>query len=186
MNTLTKFPKKLTLVTSSNSKYRKMALDMLIQVSLREPVWVLDAGNRFQAFDLARACRRHTVNLESTLRRIQIARAFTPYHLRTLAQKMRTVPETLFLLDCLAPFGADIAPYQEQARLLNNILQALLKGPPGRWVVITAPEPDPQDSIRVELYRHLYNRSNHQIVVKDPIDIGSHWVQGTLWEEADG
>ena len=65
--------------------------------ALRGPVTVLDGGNRFNAYLVARGARGQTELLE----RITVSRAFTCYQMLTLLETTHPLPRPILILDLL-------------------------------------------------------------------------------------
>ena len=59
-------------------------LELAARLALAGPLQVLDGGNQFNVYPVARALRRQTADLAAALGRIQIARAFTCYQMSVL------------------------------------------------------------------------------------------------------
>jgi hypothetical protein len=62
----------------------RMLLELVARLARRRPLRVLDGGNCFNAYIVARELGRHTREVETALERIQVARAFTCYQVLTL------------------------------------------------------------------------------------------------------
>lgn len=109
------------------------------QMALSGPVAMLDGGNRFDAYFVARRLRRSTPRMEAALGRIRVARAFTCYQMESLllesafsatadplpssgsGQAENPYPPTL-VLDFLATFCDENVPLPERRRLLERCL----------------------------------------------------------------
>lgn len=61
-------------------------------LALRGPVRVVVGGNRFNAHQLAREIRRHTIQMDAVLARITVARGFTCYQVVALLADLVTEP----------------------------------------------------------------------------------------------
>ncbi len=85
-------------------------------------VFVLDGGNRFNAFHVARAIRFQTVRIYEWQARIHIARAFTCHEMTTLLAHTPATPAPVFILDLLATFYDDAVNDLEVTRLLGLCL----------------------------------------------------------------
>lgn len=118
---------------------RMQMLELSAILALRGTVRVLDGGNSYNALYVARYIRRHTVQLNETLNRISIARAFTCYQMVTLLQETATSasstalsrsvqavsPAPTLVLDLLATFGDESIDLRESVRLLRLALDQL-------------------------------------------------------------
>lgn len=116
MNALTPLPAcGMTLVLGLPD--HEPLLEMVARLALGGPLQVVVGGNRFNAHRLARLMRRHTVRVDETLARVQVARPFTCYQTITLlAQTGASTP--LLVLDLLVPFTDDSLSDTESFRLL--------------------------------------------------------------------
>lgn len=91
-------------------------LELIARFALLYPVQVIVGGNRFDAHQLARIIRRHTVQLDPTLERIHQARPFTCFQVLSLLAK--TPPTTpLIALDLLTTFYDENISDSESIRL---------------------------------------------------------------------
>ena len=82
-------------------------LDLIAQLAMNQPVRVVVGGNRFRAFELTRTIRRHTVQVDEVLQRIQLARPFTCYQAVALFGELSAVAQPLVVLDLLDTFTDD-------------------------------------------------------------------------------
>ena len=99
-------------------------LEVIARLALRHPVRVIVGGNRFDAHQLARIIRRHTVRLDETLERIQQARPFTCFQALTLLEQTpSTMP--LVALDILTTFYDENISDAESIRLVNRVIAHL-------------------------------------------------------------
>jgi hypothetical protein len=106
---------------------RTAMLETAARFSLRGPVRVLDGGNHFNAYIVARSIRRFTADIDSALTRISLARAFTCYQMEALladaALEVRHLPEqahspVTLVFDLLATFYDENVNVIERQRLL--------------------------------------------------------------------
>jgi hypothetical protein len=129
---------------------------IVARLAIAGPVCVLDTGNRYDAYGVARLVRRQTVELDQTLNRIHIARAFTCYQVVALFEQLpdATVPHVVF--DLTATFEDESVPYGESYRLLALVLDRLRRPAP---VVVSLRQPrHPQ---RRELLRAVVDLADH-------------------------
>lgn len=106
----------LTVVVGLSDK--QPVLDVIARIALLRPVQVIVGGNRFDAHHLARIIRRHTVQLDLVLGRIQQARPFTCFQaLKLLEETKPTMP--LVAIDLLTTFYDDNISDRESVRLVN-------------------------------------------------------------------
>jgi len=99
-------------------------LEVIARLALLYPVRVIVGGNRFDAHQLARIIRRHTLQLNETLEHIQQARPFTCFQALTLLEQTpSTMP--LVVLDILATFYDENISDAESIRLVNSVIAHL-------------------------------------------------------------
>jgi hypothetical protein len=79
---------------------------------------VVDAGNCFAAYAIARQVRRATADLPGVLQRIQVARAFTCYQVLALLESAPAAAAPLLALDLLSTFYDENVRLAERQRLL--------------------------------------------------------------------
>jgi hypothetical protein len=90
-------------------------------LALRGLLCVLDGGNVFNAYHVARALRRQTAAYQPILERIRLARAFTCFQMTGLIREAATFPPLpLLVLDLLATFSDESVPLSERRRLLQE------------------------------------------------------------------
>ncbi len=120
-------PGRITVMLAPHAA-RALLLEGAARLALHHTVRVLDGGNQFNAYNVARSIRRYTADLEPTLARIHLARAFTCYQVETLISgaAMQVKPtQVTFILDMLSTFNDENVPLAERKRLLERIRLAL-------------------------------------------------------------
>jgi hypothetical protein len=95
-------------------------LDLTATLARRGPVRVLDGGNQFNAYYVARAVRRHAPNLSEILSRIDLARAFTCYQMESLLLASAAAWAPTVVLDFLSTFYDENVSLAERRRLLQR------------------------------------------------------------------
>jgi hypothetical protein len=85
------------------------------------PVLILDAGNCFNPLRLTHNIRKQTLEVEETLARIQVARAFTCFQVVTLLEETRDPKGPVFILRLLTTFVDEMIPVYERLRLLKQV-----------------------------------------------------------------
>ncbi len=101
-------------------------LELIACLALQHPVQLIVGGNRFDAHQLARLIRKHTVHLDKTLERIQQARPFTCYQtIKLLAETQPTTP--LIVMDMLTTFYDESISVAESVRLTDIATRHLLR-----------------------------------------------------------
>jgi hypothetical protein len=130
MNTLPEpSPGHLWLVLAQRAARQPM-LDLAARLAQRGVLRVLDGGNSFNAYTVARNLGRRVgggAALESALGRIHIARAFTCYQVLTLLSETPAAPYPTLVLDLLATFYDENVERYESQRLLEKCTQHLLR-----------------------------------------------------------
>lgn len=100
---------------------REAMLAITTRIALVEPVCVLDAGNQFDAWQVARLARRHTVDLDRVLGRLQVARAFTCYQVVSLFEAAAAAAVAHVVFNLLATFYDESVPLDESYQLLKIV-----------------------------------------------------------------
>jgi len=100
------------------------------QVGERCSLRVLDGGNRFNAYTVARAARGR----QEVLNRITVSRAFTCYQVLSLLESTPATKAPFVVLDLLNTFYDESVPIGERKRLLRSCIAHL-----ERLVVPSAP-----------------------------------------------
>jgi hypothetical protein len=95
---------------------------LLAELSLRGPVTVLDGGNRFPAYRIAREIRKRSLDVLEASNRIHLRRAFTAYQVVHLLESAPAVRHPQVLLDLPAAFQDDQITPREAERLLTLCL----------------------------------------------------------------
>jgi len=86
-----------------------LLLDLAAELAARGPLLVLDGGNRFNAYPVARR-----LNGTTALEHLQIARAFTCFQMQALLETTETGGPALLVLDPLATFNDENVPASER------------------------------------------------------------------------
>ena len=134
MNTISNTPDDTLQLTSGQimavlapSAGRSLMLETAARFSLHGPVKVLDGGNHFNAYIVARSIRHFTADIDSALSDISLARAFTCYQMEALlsdaALQIHHLPENahppvMLVFDLLATFYDENVNLIERQRLL--------------------------------------------------------------------
>ncbi len=101
-------------------------ITLAAHLALSGPLRVLDGGNRFNAFLVARQLRAHGApNLEQALSRIQVARAFTCYQMTVMLEQTPLLPLPTLIFDLLDTFYDESAPLAERRRLAQRCAKRL-------------------------------------------------------------
>ncbi|NIV27943.1 MAG: hypothetical protein GWN58_00095 [Anaerolineae bacterium] len=138
------------------------------QLALRGPVRVLDGGNVFQAYPIARMVRRHTADLDEALGRLQIARAFTCHQVYTLLHGIEAIQAPTIALNLLTTFYDENEDLDESHRLLRACITELRRLASPGVVVISARIPKPQHEERAFFLEELAEAADRLITVTPP------------------
>ena len=112
----------ITVVTGLSDS--SSILELIARLALLYSVRVIVGGNRFDAHQLARIVRRHTVQLDQTLARIEQARPFTcDQALKLLEETQPTMP--LIAIDLLTTFYDENISDTDSVRLVNIAIARL-------------------------------------------------------------
>ena len=102
---------------------------MLARLALQGPLYVLDGGNSFQGYSLARALRRQTSDITTPMQRVLLSRAFTCYQMSTLFENMLARQDfdlhPVLVLDILSTFYDQDVRVPERRRLLRGCIRQL-------------------------------------------------------------
>jgi hypothetical protein len=142
------------LIVAAPHAAQSALLEMTAELACRGPLLVLDGGNQFNAYHVARAVRRRTPTLEATLQRIILARAFTCYQLAALIADavLAAEPAPLLVLDFLATFNDENVPLIERRWLLEKSLAHLRRISQRSTAALSVRLPDPGEPERAELF----------------------------------
>lgn len=109
---------------------RPAMLALSARMASSGPLRVLDGGNQFNAYHVAREVRREQLTGGDALNSISLARAFTCFQMEALLATQTATPTPLVILDMLATFYDENVPFREREWLLGrcNAHLARLKG----------------------------------------------------------
>jgi hypothetical protein len=151
-------------------------LEVIARLARLHPVRIIVGGNRFDAHQLARIIRQHTIYVDKTLACIQQARPFTCFQALTLlAETPPTMP--LVALDMLTTFYDENISDSESIRLVNIALTHLQRVGETAPVLVTHRSAD--GTTRLELIK-LVEAAAADIYRFDlPLEL----FQPTLWHK---
>lgn len=139
---------------------REAMLTVTTRLALVGSVCVLDAGNQFDAYQVARMARRHTVEMDQVLDRIKVARAFTCYQVVSLFEQVSEAASAHIIFDLLATFYDENVSINESYRLLGIVTEHLKRLRGMTPVIILGAYP-PRRNERVGLVQVLLNLADH-------------------------
>lgn len=153
----------LTLMLETRDR-RESLDDRVIQQALAGAVFILDAGNCFNPLRLTRQIRRQTLQIQTVLDRIQVARAFTCFQVVSLLEATSNPAGPVFILRLLATYADEMVPVYERLRLLKQVdghIQRLRRTAP---VVVTIRNTHFQEDGLLEWVSQLQARASEVIL----------------------
>lgn len=155
MNAITVPLTKQVVVLVAPLAARDAMLDLAAKLSLAGPLRVLDGGNLFNAYRVARAVRRQTALLEDALNGIRLSRAFTCYQMLALLAETPPGATPVLVLDLLCTFYDESVPLAETRRLLDLALSHLRRLAQHAPVVVSTRPPAQSGRERLALLDRL-------------------------------
>jgi hypothetical protein len=131
----------LLLLLAGRGGGRPVLRELIARFALRGPLVVLDGGNGFDAYGLARMIRRKTPEVETVLRRIWLARAFTCYQVLALLRGALPDRQPKVVMDLLATFQDDSVSPVDKDFLLQESLDLLVQLSRSAPVVVSVHPP---------------------------------------------
>jgi len=124
-DTLQLSPRPLHLVLAPHHAQRQMMTILTARLAVTARVRLLDAGNCFDGYGLARQLRQQTSFWQQALERVSVARAFTCYQVETLLSESVTDFSPVLVLNLLDTFYDENVKLVERMRLLEVSLAEL-------------------------------------------------------------
>jgi hypothetical protein len=118
-------PQQLHLVLAPHRAQRQMMTLLATRLALTDRVRLVDAGNCFDGYGLARQLRQQTSCWQEALERVSVARAFTCYQVETLLTESVSNFSPVLVLNLLDTFYDENVKLQERLRLLKVSLGEL-------------------------------------------------------------
>jgi hypothetical protein len=103
----------------------RLMLELAARLALHGRLQVLDGGNQFNAYPVARLIRRHTPDLTAALENIRLARGFTCYQMAALLAECPQGTVPILALDLLSTFYDENVRLDEARRLLGTCIRQL-------------------------------------------------------------
>jgi hypothetical protein len=111
---------------------------MLTSLALNGQVNLIDGGNLFDGYRLARMIRKQTPYVHQVLDNVNLSRSFTCYQMTALLRELPANGIPLAVFDLLATFLDESVPFSQRRRLLNKSLSELQRisgrSPVALWV----------------------------------------------------
>lgn len=148
-------PGRLLLLTLPPTLSQEITHQLIAHLCVIAPVRVLEGGNAFAAFYLARLIRRRTTQVDEALARIALARAFTCYQVLALLADTPAHDSPCFVLNLLTTFYDESVTQPESERLLKRAIEHLLRLRERAPVVVSVSPPPKKYAARSGLIRIL-------------------------------
>lgn len=158
----------LLLVIAPARLGRELMLRLAARLAARGPVQVIDGGNSFDAYRLARAIRRQTHAVGAALERLQVARAFTCYQMAALLAHAPAGTNPTLVFDLTATFYDESARPAESLRLLQVCMRHLHRLNRTARVVVSACPSASEQGRRPELLALLSEITENVLVLEPP------------------
>ena len=179
MNTLSlPLPNQLLLVIAPQAAKPQM-LDLAAHLAIGGPLRVLDGGNQFNVYPVARTIRRLSHNLTATLQSITLARAFTCYQMVVMLNDAPILTTPTLVFDLLSTFYDENVTMQESQRLLLSCFIHLRRLSQQAPVVISARPPAPVCQERLPLLEQLRRITNLTWEAQEPTNLQPEITNGT-------
>jgi hypothetical protein len=140
------------------------ALGAQVQVAEHAGVRVLDGGNRFNAYTLARAARGR----QEVLNRITVARAFTCYQVLALLESTPASDGPFVILDLLRTFYDESVQGGERKRLLRACITQMQRLEQAGGGLVSVHPPALASPVAVELLGMLQEAAADTFFVQPP------------------
>ena len=118
-------PRQLHLVLAPHRAQRQMMTVLTARLAVTGQVRLVDAGNCFDGYGLARQLRQQTSYWQAALERVSVARAFTCYQVETLLTESVSDFSPVLVLNLLDTFYDENVRLPERLRLLEVSLAEL-------------------------------------------------------------
>lgn len=128
---------KISLVVAPRAVLSSL-MSMLATLALRGQAIVIDGGNCFDAYALARALRTHTHRVQDALKQVWLSRAFTCYQMVAMLAELPVDGTPVIVLDMLATFLDENVNFNKRLQLLDSSLGLLKRISQGAPVAIWA------------------------------------------------
>jgi energy-converting hydrogenase Eha subunit H len=115
---------KLSLVVAPKTVVPSL-MAMLAALALSGEVIVVDGGNCFDGYALARAVRRRTHHVQTALKAIKLSRAFTCYQMVAMLAELPLEGTPIIVLDMMSTFLDENVSFAKRQRLLGQSLALL-------------------------------------------------------------
>jgi hypothetical protein len=132
---------------------RPLLLEATAQLALKDSVTILDGGNSFDGYGLARLLRSKTPDLQAALHNVLLSRIFSCYQMKTMLEAYDDTSRPLIVLDMLSTFLDENVRLETRKYLFSvchTHLQRISRAAPVLVWVRKRSSPLADDSIFVE------------------------------------
>jgi hypothetical protein len=147
---------------------KSMMLEMAARLAAAGALRVIDGGNQFNAYVVARAVRRRTARMEEALTNVRVARAFTCYQMVAMLADTPENAHPTLVLDLLSTFYDENVRLAESRRLLAAVINHLRRLSAQAPLMVSARPPgsagDPERAELLEMLR----QAAHQVWISEP------------------
>ncbi len=144
MNALLDLPRGKVVLVLAPYGAQTIMVELAAALARSGALRVLDGGNLFNVYLLARALRRQRVDVSLGLERVALARAFTCYQMEAMLEITPAQPVPTLVLDPLSTFYDESVPLRERQRLLKRGVQHLRRLSDTAPVAVSATPLDPR------------------------------------------
>jgi hypothetical protein len=109
------------ILIAGSRELRTIMMTLITRLAEHGSVRVLDGGNQFNAYLIARALRGQP----ALLKRITVSRTFTCYQVQASLEKAASLPSPFIVLDLLHTFYDETIPFYERSKLVERCLPQL-------------------------------------------------------------
>lgn len=156
-----------------------LVLELAARMAVSGEVRVLDGGNCFNVYPVAKALRRMTSDLDAALKRITLSRAFTCYQMVEMLQNAHAGGTPTLLLDFLATFYDEDVTLVEAQRLVTACVPHLKRLAAGAPLIISVKPPLALAAERQVLISQLEQVADQCWTLENPTPVKQ---QPGLWE----
>lgn len=147
---------------------KSMMLETAARLAVAGALRVIDGGNQFNAYVVARSVRRRTAAMQEALTNVRVARAFTCYQMTAMLADMPENAHPTLVLDLLSTFYDENVRLDESRRLLAAVVNHLRRLSALAPLMVSARPPGSvSDPERAELLEML-RQAAHQVWISEP------------------
>lgn len=161
MNSLARLKQDQLALIIAPKAAQTFMLDLAGRLSISGHVRVLDGGNQFNVYPVARTIRRYSYQVAEALKNITVARAFTCYQMVAMLEELQITSTPVLVLDILSTFYDEDVKLIESKRLLHICLANLDRLSKTAPVAVSARPPLAICQERLVLLETLRHATSH-------------------------